>query len=115
VDDLHRVFALQVGLGLFSFGVEPVGPEVGRDVTVQEIELKVNEDRLVIGYLETEPVEPRLTFAGVVEVVDVIGGAVDIASEPEKVGLPPGVVGLGLNGGSVRGGECECPPLDSDC
>ena len=48
VDDLHRVLAVQIGRGLAALGVDRVDPQIGRDVAVEQIELKVNEDRLVV-------------------------------------------------------------------
>ena len=57
---------------------------------------------------------PDLPSLRVVEVVDVIGRAVDVASEPQQVGLPPGVVGLGLDRGIVGGGKFKSLPLDAD-
>ena len=97
----------EIGLGPAGLGVDGVDPQVGRDVAIEQIELKVNQDRLLAGHLETEPVEPRLTFVGVVEIIDVVGGAIDVAAEPQLVGLLPRVVGLGLDRRAVRVGECQ--------
>ena len=63
VDDLHRVLAGQVGLGPAGLGVDRVDPEIGRDVAIEQIELEVNQDRLLVRHLEPEPVEPGLPFA----------------------------------------------------
>ena len=82
VDDLHRVLAREIGLGPAALGVDRVDPEIGRDVAVEQIELEVNQDRLLVGDLEPEPVEARFPFVGVFEVVDVVGRAVDVAAEP---------------------------------
>ena len=47
VDDLHRVLAVEIGLGPAGLGVDRVDPQIGRDVAVEQVELEVNEDRLL--------------------------------------------------------------------
>ncbi len=66
------------------------------------------------GHLEPEPVESRFPFVGILEIVDVIGGAVDVAAEPQLVGLLPRIVGLGFDCGAIGVGKCQIPPLDAD-
>ena len=46
---------------------------------------------------------PDFPSLRVFEVVDVVGRAVDVATEPQLVGLLPRVVGLGLDGRAVGG------------
>ncbi len=81
MDDLHRVLATLIGQGLATLRIDGEDPQVRRDVTVQQIELKVDEDRLSTLDLELEPVEPAFAFIGVGKVVDIIGRAIDVAAE----------------------------------
>ena len=62
VDDLHRVLAVRVGHRRGRFRVDRVNPKVGRDVSIKQVELEVNQDRLFVLHLEPEPVEPGLPF-----------------------------------------------------
>ena len=93
VDDLHRVLAREVGLGPAGLRVDRVNPQVGGDVAVEQVELEVDEDRLGSVHLEPEPVETGLALLRVVEVIDVVRRAVDVAPEPR--GLASCQVSLG--------------------
>ena len=67
VDDLHRVLAGEIGLGLAGLGVDGVDPEIGRDVAVEQVELEVDQDRLLRPSPRTEtsrgPTFPSLVFS----------------------------------------------------
>ncbi len=64
--------------------------------------------------LEPEPVEPRTAFVRVVEIIDVVGRAVDVAAEDKRVGVPPVVVRLGLDRRGVGGVDREPGPVEED-
>ena len=113
VDDLHRVLALQVGLGPAGLGVDRVDPQVGRDVAIEQIELEVNQDRLVVGHLESEPVEARSSLLR--------GSRGSRRRRPcrRRRGRAaarwpaPGVVGLGLDRGAIGRRNGQVRPGDA--
>ena len=87
VDDLHRVLALEIKLGPTRLRVDRIDAEIGRDVAIEQVELEVDEDRLLVRDLEPEPVEAGFPFFLVFEVIDVVGRAVNVAAKTQLVGL----------------------------
>ncbi len=104
VDDLHRVLAIEIGLGPAGLRVDRVDPEIGRDIAVEQIDLEIDEDGPLFGDLEPEPVQAGPALIRVLEVIDIVGRAIHVAAEPQLVGLLPGVVRLGLDRGTVVAG-----------
>ena len=78
--------------------IDRVDPEVGRDVTVKEIKLEVDKDRFSTLDLEPEPVEAAFSLLCVGKIIRVVGRAIDVAAQLQRVGLLPSIVGLGLDG-----------------
>ena len=105
MDDFHRVLAAQVGFRLACAGVEGVDFEIGRDVAIQEVELKVHEDRLASRHLEAKPVEAGLPLLHVVEIVHVVGRSIHVSAQLQHAGLLPGIIGLGLDRRAVARGD----------
>jgi len=75
--------------------------------------LGIDQDRFPTLHFELEPVEAAFSLIGVGKIIQVVGRAMDIAAELQRVGLLPSVVGLGLDGYAFRCGERELPPLNA--
>ena len=114
MDDLHRVFAGEIERRPSALVIDRVDPEVGRDVAVKEIKLEVDKDRFSTLDLEPEPVEAAFSLLCVGKIIRVVGRAIDVAAELQRVGLLPSIVGLGLDGYALRFGERELSPLNAN-
>ena len=111
VDDFHRVFTGLVGDGRAG-GIDGVEPQIHRDVAVEQIELEIDEHGRGVFDFELEPVEAGLALVGVFEVIHIVGRAIHITSQHERIGMAPVVVGLGFDGCTLGGIEFDVRPFD---